>query len=120
MGTRKLVLSSVVSSSYRLARDDFLPSPLVLHGMSLVHVIHRHSTAPAPGHNVRDELPGTILLVPVLFLRPWETDLFLDFGLLGLCKTRSSLYASSQFEVATQTFASLSILFTSALVILRV
>jgi hypothetical protein len=97
-----------------------MPSPLVLHGMSLVHVIRHHSTVPGLGHTVQDELSGTKLLVPVLFLRIWETESFLGLGLLDFCKTRSSLYTLSQLEAATQALASLSILFASALVILRV
>ena len=45
---------------------------------------------------------------------------FLGFGLHDLCKTLSCLYPPSQLEEATQTFSSLSGMFASALVVLRV
>jgi hypothetical protein len=44
----------------------------------------------------------------------------LGYALPVFCKTLSFLYPSSHLEVVTQTFICLSVLFASALVVLRV
>jgi hypothetical protein len=95
-------------------------SPSVLHGMSLVHFIRCHITVPDLRHITQDELSGTNLLAPMTVRWERETEPFLGFVFLGFCRRPSCLYPSSQSGLVTQTFASLSILCASALVILRV
>jgi hypothetical protein len=97
-------------------------SPPVLHGVSLVHLMRHHIGSPAHESVVRlgDDLSGTKLWLSGCFSPERETELYLGLGHDDLRKTLLCFYLYFISAFSTQALSSLSILFASLLVILRV